>query len=272
MTAAVLVRSPAPKKKRRRRFRFSLNGLAIQLAALALSFTLVALLVVSGSQAAFVEPSEVLESYVPIGTAAPAEGGGPGRSSGARPVVDTPTPSETPSEIPSESPASTTEVPAPEPSAEPVAQPRTPDAEVELTDDAAGTALFGNETLAPGLTVERCIAVTFAGNVDVESVRLYAAATSGDLAPYLDLTITMGERAAAPSSSCTGFAPSGTLYSGTLAGFAATHPSYAAGLRTWNPSDAQETRAFRFSIAVRDDPAASGKTATFGFSWRTEAS
>ena len=41
MTAATLVRAPAVTKKRRR-FRFSLNGLAIQLSAFALSFTLVA--------------------------------------------------------------------------------------------------------------------------------------------------------------------------------------------------------------------------------------
>ena len=264
MTAATLVRSPATKKKRRR-FRFSLNGLAIQLAAFALSFTLVALLVVSGSQAAFVEPSEVLENYVPIGTAAPTEGS-PRRPSGPGAVVDTP--------LPSESPAPTTEAPEPtaEPSPEPLVPPSTPDAEVELTDDAAGTALFGNETLAPGLTVERCIAVTFAGNVDVESVRLYAAPTSGDLAPYLDLTITMGEPATAAASSCTGFAPSGNLFTGTLAGFATTHPSYTAGLTTWDPSDAEVTRGFRFSLTVRDEPAAAGKTATFGFSWRTEAS
>ena len=265
MTAATLVRAPAVKKKRRR-FRFSLNGLAIQLSAFALSFTLVALLVVSGSQAAFVEPSEVLENYVPIGTAAPTEDAGPRRPSGAGPVADTPAPT------PSETPASTSETPAPTPEPEPRPTPDVPHAEVALTDSAAGTAMFANERLIPGLAVDRCIAVTFAGNVDVESVRLYAAATSGNLAPYLDLTITMGAPATGPSNSCTGFASSGTLFSGTLAGFAATHSGYATGRATWDPSEHEETRGFRFSIAVRDDPAAAGKTATFGFSWRTEAS
>lgn len=245
----------APKAKKRRRFRFSLNGLAIQLSAFALSFTLVALLVVSGSQAAFVEPSEVLENYVPIGTAAPTEGGGSRRPGVAQPVAATPT---TAGEIPAE------------PTEEP--EPELPDAEVELTDSAAGTALFGNETLAPGMTVDRCIAVTYAGTVDVEPVQLYAAATSGDLAPYLDLTITIGDHATGPSSSCAGFLPSGTLFSGTLADFAATHSSYATGRTTWEPSESKETRGFRFSLSVRDEPAASGKSTTFGFSWRTEAS
>jgi hypothetical protein len=270
VTAAVLVRTPPPrkpppKKKRRRRFRFSLNGLAIQLSAFALSFTLVALLVVSGSQAAFVEPSEILETYVPIGTAAPTEDG-PRRPAGARPVADSPTPT------PTESPAPTTEAPEPTPTPEPTPELELPDAEVTLTDSAAGTALFADERLIPGLAAERCIAVTFTGNVDVEAVRLYAAATSGALAPYLDLTITMGAPATGPSSSCTGFAPSGTVYSGTLAGFAATHSSFATGRATWDPSGREETRGFRFSVSVRDDPSAAGKTATFGFSWRTEAS
>jgi len=250
----VTATATAPKAKKRRRFRFSLNGLAIQLSAFALSFTLVALLVVSGSQAAFVEPSEVLENYVPIGTPAPTEGGAR-RPGVAQPIAATPT---TVSEVPA--------VPTEEP------EPELPDAEVELTDSAAGTALFGNETLAPGVTVDRCIAVTYAGTVDVEPVQLYAAATSGDLAPYLDLTITIGDHATGPSNSCTGFRPAGTLFTGTLAGFAATHSSYATGRTTWEPSDSEETRGFRFSLSVRDEPAASGKSATFGFSWRTEAS
>jgi hypothetical protein len=259
--ATAATRSPA-KKKRRRRFRFSLNGLAIQLSAFALSSTLVALLVVSGSQAAFVEPSEVLENYVPIGAPATTEGGGSRRPAGAQPVVATVTdsPAPTPTEV------------TPEPEPEPEPEPALPDAEVELSDSAAGTALFGNETLAPGVTVDRCIAVTYTGNVDVEPVQLYAAATSGDLAPYLDLTITIGDQAAGRSSSCAGFSPAGTLFSGTLADFAAAHSSYATGRTTWAPSGEHETRGFRFSLSVRDEPAASGKSATFGFSWRTEAS
>jgi hypothetical protein len=259
--------STPTSRPRKRRFRFSLNGLAIQLSAFALSFTLVALLVVSGSQAAFVEPSEVLENYVPIGTAAPTDGGGARRPAAVQPAVATPGVSESPV------PPTTGETPELEPQPQvPDAEPELPDAEVELTDSAAGTAMFGNETLVPGLVVERCIAVTFAGTVDVEPVRLYAASAGGGLAPYLDMTITMGELATGPSSSCDGFAPSGILYSGTLADFATAHTGYATGRTTWHPSDRVETRGFRFRLSVRDEPAAAGKSATFGFSWRTEAS
>ena len=70
---------PPKRKKKRRRRSFSLNGLAIQLSAFALSFTLVALLVVSGSQQAFVEENEAVTDYVPIGT------DGSRRRGGARP-------------------------------------------------------------------------------------------------------------------------------------------------------------------------------------------
>ena len=257
MSTDTLTRSPV-RKKRRKRFRFSLNGLAIQLSAFALSFTLVALLVVSGSQAAFVEENEVVTQYVPIGTPAPAPG--VGRHAGG-----TGTPSASP---PSEPQASETPV-VPEPTPEPLVETDAPATQVRLTDSAAGTALFGNETLLPGLSVARCISVTYDGTVDPGPVRLFAAPTSGELAPYLDLTIDIGQGG---TTGCPGVTPSGTVFGGTLAGFAAAHAGYATGAATWDPADGQETRTFRVALTVRNDPAGSGKSATFGFSWRTETS
>jgi hypothetical protein len=249
----------AAVRQRRKRFRFSLNGLAIQLSAFALSFTLVALLVVSGSQAAFVEQNEVVTQYVPIGTPVPTEGG---TRHGQQPTTAAP-----PASTVTESPA----VPEPEPEVDPEPVPEVPATEVRLTDNAAGTALFGNELLRPGMPVQRCIAVTYTGTVDPEAVRLYAAATSGGLAPYLDLTIDIGRPGTPASTGCAGFTPAATVYVGTLAAFAADHASFATGRPTWDPADGEETRSFRFSLLVRADPAASGRTATFGFSWRTEA-
>ncbi len=276
---AVVDRPPAPPastKRRRRRFRFSLNGLAIQLSAFALSSTLVALLVVSGSQAAFVEQNESVAEYVPIGAPTPTDGGT--RRPGGRPPAAPPAPAPEPAV--SESPAAEPETPEPEtpqpetPEPE-VAEPALPDApatEIALTDSAAGTAMFGNETLSPGATVQRCIAVTYSGNADPEPVRLFAAATSGDLAPYLDLAVHIGQAGTGASGDCAEFAPSETLFEGTLAGFAATHSSSATGRQTWLPTATEETRTFRFSLSLRDDPAGAGKSATFGFSWRTEIS
>jgi hypothetical protein len=262
-----LTRTVAGRGAKRRRFRFSLNALAIQLSAFALSFTLVAVLVVSGSQAAFVEENESVTEYVPVATAPPTEDGGTGRPRVRTPRPTTPaTPTPVPSELPepSEEPAEPTEEPVPS------EEPEAPVTEIALSDSDAGTAMFGNLTLAPGVTVDRCIEVTYEGNVGGDRVLLYAASVSGALAPYLDLTIQMGADTAGSFGSCAGFSAPTTLYSGTLADFAADHGSYADGRSTWNPTVGRESRSFRFSLTVRDVPAAAGKTAAFGFSWRME--
>jgi hypothetical protein len=265
---AVVDRPPAPAPppgRRKRRFRFSLNGLAIQLSAFALSSTLVALLVVSGSQAAFVEQNETVTEYAQNGAPTPTESG-TRRSAGRTPAAPAPAPEP----VVSESPAPEEVTPVPVPAVPAV--PDVPATEIALTDSAAGTAMFSNETLSPGVTVERCIAVAYTGNADPEPVKLYAAASSGDLAPYLDLAVHIGEDGTGASGTCAGFSSSGPLYEGTLAGFAATYSSAATGRTTWTPSGAEDTRVFRFSLSVQDAPAAAGKSASFGFSWRTEAS
>jgi hypothetical protein len=246
---AVAAPPPTTRKKRRRR-RFSLNGMAIQLSAFALSFTLVALLVVSGSQAAFVEENEAVTNYVPIGTTAPPEAPSPRRAPG---------PSAAPTPPPVVSPPAATSQAEPEPRVT-----------VELTDSAAGTAMFTDGApLAPGVPEERCIEVTYRGDVDPRAVLLYATGISGDLAPHLDLTIDIGRAAPGSFGSCGSFVPERTVYAGTLAGFGDLHGSYAVGAPTWDPAEGRETRSFRFVVAVHDDPAAAGLTATFGFSWAT---
>ncbi len=264
MSTDVLVRpAPAPaappkRKKKRRRRRFSLNGLAIQLAAFALSFTLVALLVVSGSQQAFVEPSEAIQNYVPIGaTPPPAPGDDVPSGGNVQPRPTTPTPT-TPAD----------ESPIPEPDPEP--EPDVPDTVVELADTDAGTAMFGSETtLAPGVLSDRCIEVDYSGTIDPLPVMLYAAVASGDLAPYLDLSIEIGDASAGAFGDCSTFVPAAELYRGTLADFAMTHASYFSGLPTWDPADVAEARTFRFTVEVQDDPLAEGKSVAFGFSWET---
>lgn len=192
---------------RRRRFRFSLNALAIQLSAFALSFTLVALLVVSSSHAAFVAQSENVLNHV----------------------------------------TSTS---------------------ITLSDDDGGTAMFPDEQgLTPGTPVDRCISVTYDGNVDPKPIMLYSASTSGALAPYLMLTVEMGPATGNSFGSCSGFSAARVLYTGTLSGFAAGHADYESALQTWDPAAAGEARTFRFELSVQDDPAASGVSAAFGFTW-----
>jgi hypothetical protein len=246
---------PEKKGRRRRRRAFSLNGLAIQLSAFALSFTLVALLVVTGSQAAFVEENEIVTTHVPLGL--PDEGGDGGGN--WQPTGPAPT---------SASSAPSSVVPVVEQTGEP--PPAGP--LVELTDTDAGTALFTDGTvLAPGSTHSRCIDVAYVGAVDPSPVLLYAADVSGDLAGYLDLVVEMGPTTDAPFGSCSSFVPSSTVYSGTLADFATDHPAYDRGVPTWDPQDGDTTRSFRFSLSVHDDPAAEGATTSFGFTWEARA-
>ena len=251
------------RRAKRRRFRFSLNGLAIQLSAFALSFTLVALLVVSGSKAAFVEESEVLADYVPIGAAAAPTGEGRRPSRPSTPAAPEVPPLVEPPVLLVDDPVVEEELPE--------ALPVEVDVEVELSDSDAGTAMFGGPTLLPGVPLDRCIEVTYSGADNPGPVLLYAAAASGDLAPYLDLTVHMGSAAAGAFGSCGSFAASESVYAGTLADFAAAHSSYATGRFTWNPTHGEETRSFRFRLTVQDVPAAAGRSASFGFTWRTEA-
>ncbi len=244
----------------RRRFRFSLNGLAIQLSAFALSFTLVALLVVSGSKAAFVEPSEALADYVPIGVAPTEAPDRPRRSPSA------PSPAPAPEALPSSSPTPdelTPDEPAPGPAG-------TGTTEIALTDSDADTAMFGIETvLSPGVRADRCIDVTYAGSGDGIPVLLYAAGLRGDLGPYLDLTIEVGPGGRGSFGGCDGFVPASTVFTGTLADFAAAHSSYATGRTAWTPDEAEDARAFRFGLSLRNDPASSGRSVTFGFTWES---
>jgi hypothetical protein len=199
--------STAPSRRR------SIPGLAVQLSAMALTFVLIALLVVTSSRAAFVAQNENVTNQVTAAT-------------------------------------------------------------IDLADNDSSTAMFDTVTgLMPGTDQDRCIDVTYTGSVNPLPVLLYASAPpTGSLGQYLTLTIDIGNDTAAPFRDCTGFTSSATVYSGTLAAFAAARADYATGLSTWDPAGGPETRTFRFRLSVQDVPAAEGQTATFGFSWETRTS
>jgi hypothetical protein len=147
-------------------------------------------------------------------------------------------------------------------------------ASVDLQDNDSTTAMFQNVTgMIPGTPQVRCIDVTYTGTVDPLAVKLYSAGAPTDtLAPYLDMTVQVGTDATPAFGDCTGFVSAGTIWTGTLADFAAAHGTYAAGVTAWDPGLGPETRTFRFSLAVQDDAAAEGLTTTFGFSWETRTS
>lgn len=202
----------APQEGAQRRS--SLNGLAVRLGAVALSFLLVALMVVTASHAAFTATTQ--------NTANAAASG-----------------------------------------------------QLLLSDDDAGSAMFNVAGLAPGAPVDRCITVTYSGSLDPAPIRLYSAAPpTGDLAPYLSLTVDIGPASGDAFGSCAHFSSTATLHPGTrtLADFAANLTSYDNGLTAWDPAAAGEKRTFRFRLEVRDDNAAQAKSTTFGFTWEARSS
>lgn len=148
-------------------------------------------------------------------------------------------------------------------------------ATIDLIDDDATAAMFSVTDLMPGVAQTRCITVEYAGNVDPTPVRLYrTSAPTGNLAPYLNLTVEVGAAISTSFSGCSGFSPTATEYTGTLDGFATTRTGYAdaAAETTWNPAANGEKRTFRFTVSVQDVAAAEAKSTTFGFSWETRTS
>ena len=201
---------PAPRGRR------SVNSRVLQLAAFALSFILVALLVVTSSRAAFVAQNDNTTNTVTA-------------------------------------------------------------AAIDLTDNDSTSAMFNSVGLLPGTDVQKCIDVTYTGNIDPLLVKLYAtAAPTGTLATYLNLTVDVGNDTADAFGTCTNFGLVGgstNVYTGTLAAFASAYPDYATSRSTtWDPTLTGQTRTFRFTISVQDVPAAEGLTTTFGFSWETRTS
>src|SRR5690606_15703389 len=120
---------------------------------------------------------------------------------------------------------------------------------ITLSDDDAGSAMFDAVSdLGPLESVARCIQGEFAGSLDADAIALYATgAPTGTLAPYLDLSIEIGDDNSDAFPTCGSFVASSTLFTGTLASFASTHADYASGLATWDPSG-PSSRTFRVTV------------------------
>lgn len=136
---------------------------------------------------------------------------------------------------------------------------------VILTDNDSEAALFNavaDGQLDGDQTQERCITVTYAGNLGAD-VRLHAT-TSGTHARYLTLNVSEGT--GSTTSDCTGFTPTETVFDGTVAGFGAAHPSFAAGAAGWQPQP-EETKTYRFTITTQNSSHAQGGSGAATFVW-----
>lgn len=134
--------------------------------------------------------------------------------------------------------------------------------------DAGGPALrrtHGSAPLAlpngaPGDTVVSTTTIAFDGSAP-GAVRLFAE-VSGDLGPYLAVTIVGGTGNGATWQPETGPA----LFDGTLAELPTGWASGIAAGRTWQPA---ETHSFRIAVTLLDRAAAQGRTAGATFRWET---
>lgn len=148
-------------------------------------------------------------------------------------------------------------------------------ANLVLTDNDGEAAMFSTAGALPGDSDVSCITVTYASTPPPNEVLIYAAgAPTGALPPHLDLTVEVGTDVLENFDDCTTWLPTGgTIYSGTVDGFATAHPDATSGLATgWTPNPAVPTetvRTFRFTVAVAStaDPLTS---AGFGFEWFTD--
>ena len=91
---------------------------------------------------------------------------------------------------------------------------------VVLTDDDSGSALFTATGMTAGSSVTDCITVTYSGTIVPAPIRMYGS-TTGTLDTYLDAIIEIGTGGS--FGDCTGFTPTSTLFTNTLANFSATH-------------------------------------------------
>jgi hypothetical protein len=152
---------------------------------------------------------------------------------------------------------------------------------INITNSSSGAAVFTANTLTAGNTLVKCIAATYSGTITSGlAVKMYAT-TTGSLGQYLDFTVEQGSGTAGTtgaSGACTGFTPASTIYGGTLGitgtgsgtTFSNTYTNYANGLATWSPSANPDVKYFRITVAVQDNNAAQGLTATSTFTWEAQ--
>ena len=133
---------------------------------------------------------------------------------------------------------------------------------VALTDDDSSTALFQLSGPIAPRTDQRCITVTYTGDL-AASVAFSAAAPDDALATAMTAVVDTGT---GDNATCSGFTDDGSadLYSGSLAGL----ESAAAG--TWT-APGTTTKTYRITVTV-PDAAPQGQTTNASFSWTATSS
>ena len=135
-----------------------------------------------------------------------------------------------------------------------------------LDTDAGSSPLFRADRMSPGAVVTNCVRVRFQGANPSGALGVYASANDSGLAPLLGMTVEAGQGGG--FGNCTGFVPSGTVYSGTLADFASAHgdPSRSLPVDSLTGTGAV---SFRFVFHL-DDRSMQGLHAEATFGWTAQ--
>ncbi|MDX6244607.1 MAG: hypothetical protein QOE76_2330 [Frankiales bacterium] len=129
-----------------------------------------------------------------------------------------------------------------------------------LTNDAGGTPLFDQSELRPGTTAVRCITITESDQqAPVAPVSVAATAVTGELAAYLQLTISAGSGGG--FGDCSDFAGT-TIFAGSLAALA-----QQGDLQTGWQAAPGSHRTFEVTATINDDNGAQNKATTATLAW-----
>ncbi|GAC1324023.1 MAG: hypothetical protein NVSMB13_04800 [Mycobacteriales bacterium] len=154
---------------------------------------------------------------------------------------------------------------------------------VYITDNDSGSAMYQMVHAKPGTSQDTCIAVTYNGTL-ASNVSLYLPSPMGAVGQYVDFSITAGTGTVPFGTSCAGFTAGPSVYTGTLAGYAAAHNSTANALPlsnaggggAWNQNDKV---VYRFTVTQQDNNAANNgsngsavelTTGSHQFVWRAQ--
>ncbi|HYY11751.1 MAG TPA: hypothetical protein VE781_12500, partial [Kineosporiaceae bacterium] len=140
---------------------------------------------------------------------------------------------------------------------------------VVVSDDDGGSAVLDVQGLLPGATGQKCLTVTFTGSVRAR-VPFWVSASSGSLAPYVNLTVLEGRGGSA--ASCTGFVADRVAFTGTLGQLAARLTGPATGGGTFAPTTSGQTRTYQFvyTLAGTVPAAQQGQAASITLRWDSQ--
>jgi hypothetical protein len=148
--------------------------------------------------------------------------------------------------------------------------------DVTLADNDSGAAAYDIPTAKPGDTDERCVRVTFNGNLP-STVKLYRSAFTGSTGLEPNVNLTIARSATGAQADCSDFGASTDVFStAALSTFSAT--SWAngitvndqAGSAVWNNGDAVTFRITATLPSGAPDSAQGKTTGTHSFTWEAQ--